>query len=230
MKKIHKNNLVILLCFSALIALQTGAAGSNNNTKEILEGIKARYGNLAGFEVSYSREIVTSSMRMLGDDLRGDLATGTIYFKTPYSLRLDQKTPRPEILIANEHEVCWYIPDKKLVYLLPAEKFGKELRLLSDIFRGLTQAEERFELTFQCQEGEKRQRIELRPDPPWQEIEKIVLTVADDYKITEAEIHNTIGNITYFKLWDMIAKIEGFEDRHFQFVVPKGVEVKRQID
>ena len=96
----------------------------------ILEGIQKNYGHLSGLSVPYSREVITRSMSMLGEQARGDMASGTIYFKHPDLLRLEQEKPKAETIIANNNTLWWYIPDKKCAYRYPAKDFGKELRLL----------------------------------------------------------------------------------------------------
>jgi len=190
----------------------------------ILERIQKNYAHLSGLSVPYSREVITRSMSMLGDQVRGDMASGIIYFKHPYSLRLEQKEPKAETIIANNNTLWWYIPDMKCAYRYPAKEFGKELRLLSDIFRGLSQVENSFQVLLQDRNKSGEYEIELIPDPPWQEINKINLTVTKEYEIQAVRIHNQLGSITVFKLGDLTEKA-GFEKGFFHFVVPEGVRL-----
>ena len=71
-------------------------------------------------------------------------------------------------------------PDQKRAYKYPAQDFGKELRLLSDIFRGLIQVEERFEVTLLDPNELGEYQIELMPNPPWQNIDRIILSVTPE--------------------------------------------------
>ena len=190
----------------------------------ILEGIQKNYGSLSGLSVPYSREVITRSMSMLGEQARGDMASGIIYFKHPYLLRLEQEKPKAETIISNNDTLWWYIPDKKCVYRYPAKNFGKELQLLSNIFRGLSQVENSFQVLLKDQSKSGKYKIELIPDPPWQEISKINLTVTEKYEIQTVRIHNLLGSITVFKLGDFTEK-EGFEKGFFQFIVPEGVRL-----
>ncbi len=190
----------------------------------ILEGIQKNYGSLSGLSVPYSREVITRSMSMLGEQARGDMASGTIYFKHPYLLRLEQEKPKAETIIANNDTLWWYIPEKKCAYRYPAKNFGKELQLLSNIFRGLSQVENSFQVLLKDQNKSGKYKIELIPDPPWQEISKINLTVTKKYEIQTVRIYNLLGSITVFKLGDFTEK-EGFEKGFFQFVVPEGVRL-----
>ena len=207
-----------------LLLLQGGTAFGNANVTDILEGIRGKYGNLPGLSIAYTREVITRSMSMLGNRVKGDLATGQMFFKPPYFLRLEQKTPSPETLIANEDTLWWYIPDKKRAHKYSSQEFGKELRILSDIFRGLTQVTKNFQIVMNDQTEQGNYQIELIPDPPWQEIDRIKITVNHSYEIRVVNIQNQLGTITRFTLEGLTIK-EIFEKGFFQFVVPQGVQL-----
>lgn len=213
-----------LIILPILIFAFNGLAIADESLVNILEGIQKNYGRLSGLSVPYSREVITRSMSMLGEQARGDMASGTIYFKHPYLLRLEQEKPKAETIIANNDTLWWYIPDKKCAYRYPAKNFGKELQLLSDIFRGLSQVENSFQVLLQDRNKSGKYKLELIPDPPWQEINKINLTVTKKYEIQTVRIHNQLGSITVFKLGDLTEK-EGFEKGFFQFIVPEGVRL-----
>jgi len=213
-----------LIILPILIFAFNGLAMADESLVNILEGIQKNYGSLSGLSVPYSREVITRSMSMLGEQARGDMASGIIYFKHPYLLRLEQEKPKAETIISNNDTLWWYIPDKKCVYRYPAKNFGKELQLLSNIFRGLSQVENSFQVLLKDQNESGKYKIELIPDPPWQEISKINLTVTEKYEIQTVRIHNQLGSITVFKLGDFTEK-EGFEKGFFQFIVPEGVRL-----
>jgi len=213
-----------LIILPILIFVFNGLAMAEESLINILEGIQKNYGHISGLSVPYSREVITRSMSMLGDQVKGDMASGTIYFKHPYLLRLEQEKPKAETIISNSDTLWWYIPDKKCAHRYPAKDFGKELRLLSDIFRGLSQVENSFQVLLQNRNKSGEYEIELIPDPPWQEINKINLTVTKKYEIRTIRIHNQLGSITVFKLGGFTEK-EGFEKGFFQFIVPEGVKL-----
>jgi len=213
-----------LIILPILIFLLHGPSMADESLISILEGHQKNYGHLSGLSVPYSREVITRSMSMLGDQVKGDMASGTIFFKHPYSLRLEQEKPKAETIISNNDTLWWYIPDKKCAYKYPAKDFGKELRLLSDIFRGLSEVENSFQVLLQARNKSGEYEIELIPDPPWQEINKIDLTVTKKYEIRIVRIHNQLGSITVFKLGGLTEKA-GFEKGFFQFVVPEGVRL-----
>ena len=213
------------IIFNLIALLFHGSpAFAEDDLSTVLEGIKGKYGNLPGLSIAYTREVITRSMSMLGNQVKGDLATGQMFFKPRYFLKLEQKTPNIETLIANEETLWWYIPDKKRAHKYPSQEFGKELRLLSDILRGLGQVTKNFQIMMTDQTEKGRYQIELIPDPPWQEIDRITLTVTHAYDIRVVNIHNQLGTITRFTLEGLTVK-DNFEKGFFEFVLPEGVEL-----
>jgi len=207
-----------------ILFLLQAPASANGDLTDILEGIRKNYGSLPGLTLSYSREVITRSMTMLGDQVKGDLATGHMFFKPPCFLKLAQKTPKSETVISDEETLWWYIPDEKRAYKYPAKDFGKELRLLSDIFRGLIRVEERFEVTLLYPNELGEYQVELRPNPPWQNIDRIILAVTSEQNIRIVGIHYQLGSVTLFTLKDIAAK-QDFEKNFFSFVLPEGVQL-----
>jgi outer membrane lipoprotein-sorting protein len=194
---------------------------------QILEGIQKRYGHIPGLTLHYSREVVTKSMAMMGGKVKGDMATGQIHLKPPYFLRLEQETPKPETLVTDGETLWWYVPNEKVVHEYPARKFGRELRLLSDIFRGLSQVEESFQVLLVGQDEEGNHQIRLIPTTVWQEVESVEVTVTKDYEIRTVEILNPLGTRTRFTLTAPRIR-ETFPKDFFEFSVPEGTKVIRE--
>lgn len=222
MIRILRNKYLFLFSF-LLLAWQSPVSGSDK-LSGIIEGVHQKYRNIPALEVQYTREVITRSMSMLGDQARGDLATGHIYFRPPHFLRLEQETPKHETIITNGETLWWYIPEKKSAYKYPSEQFGKELNLLSDIFRGFTQLEKRFKVGIVDQNDEGEYLIQLKPDPPWQDIDQIRITVTPKYDIRVLDIYNQLGSITRFSLKNLTVK-EAFEKDFFHFVLPEDVRL-----
>ena len=66
--------------------------------------------------------------------------------------------------------------------------------------------------------------IVLVPDPPWQEINRIILTVNPGHEIRSVRIFNALGSVTRFNLGDF-ALGKTFEKGFFEFVAPPGVNI-----
>jgi outer membrane lipoprotein carrier protein len=210
-----------------VLILSHGPTLAGEELPSILEGIRNKYRHLPGLTVTYTREVITRTMSMLGHQVKGDLATGLIYFAPPHFLRLEQETPEPETLIANGDSIWWYVPKQERAYRYSSQKCGKEFRLLSDVFQGLGKAEESFHIVMAGSNEHNEYQIELRPDPPWQEIDRIVLTVTSDYDIRIVDIYNQLGGLTRLELGPFTTK-EKFDKGFFQFIVPEGVQVVKE--
>jgi len=214
----------ILWMIPLLTLLGVSPVLSEDTLSNILQGIKNRYGMTSGLSVPYTRDVMTRSMSMLGAQAEGDLASGIIHFKSPHFLRLDQEKPSPEIIIANDNILWWYIPHKKEAHRYQAKDFGKELRLLSNIFRGLAEVKDSFQVQLQEKDEKGDNLIALVPDPPWQEINSIILTVSSEHEIRSVRIFNALGSVTRFNLRDFTLG-KTFEKGFFEFVAPPGVNV-----
>ena len=207
-----------------LFLLPGSLAVADDRLTGILQGIRARYGPLPGLVVSYEREVITRSMAMLGIQTKKDLASGKIYFKPPHFLRVQQKTPKPEVVIITSETLWWYIPQKKQVYRYPSRKLGQEMQLLSDIFQGLREVESRFKVNLIAYRTEKGHEIQLNPNPPWEQIDRIKLWVDPvNYHIRIFETYNYLGGMTRFTLEEPTSQV--FEKNFFDFLVPEDVTV-----
>lgn len=211
----------------AFFVLHTPWAMAAPDLTRIIEGIRATYGDLSGLSVQYHREVITRSMTMLGKKARGDRASGHIYFQPPHFLKLEQERPHSEIIITDGSSLWWYVPQEEKAYQYPAKKFGRELKLLTDIFRGMEKVENNFQVILHDTDQQQNYPMELKPDPPWQEVDRIDLTVTPEYEIREIRIHNLMGTITVFELEGLTEKGE-FPEGFFRLDLPEGVELIRE--
>ena len=212
-------------CLIAVAFIHSTPCYAQDQLTKILDSIKKNYGSLSGLTVSYEREIVTKSMAMLGDAVKADVATGQIYFMPPYFLKVQQETPTREILTTDGKTLWWYIPQKNQVHRYPTERLGPELRLLSDVFRGLKGVEAGFVVSLKEEESAQELKLELVPNPPWPDVTHIDLYVKPgDYRIEKVEIYNILGGLTRFRLGDKI-KEESFKEDFFRFKIPPGAKV-----
>ncbi len=218
-----KENLMsrIIMMVCLILLLMPNTLHANSDLSEILDSIRKKYGALPGLCLSYEREVITKTMTMLGDQVKGDQASGKMFFKPLYFFRLEQETPDPETIVSDGDHIWWSIPDQNRVYRYPADEFGIELRLLSDIFHGLVEIEERFQVALLDSVESNDRQIELTPDPPLQNIERILLTVSDERDIRIVSIHYQLGSLTRFTLHGITEKNDYPKD-FFNFSVPEG--------
>lgn len=202
-----------------------GKALPDDRLLTVIGGIHDRYGNAEGLTATYTREAISKTMAMLGEAERHDLARGKLYFSPPSSVRLEQVSPHQELLLTDGQTLWWYLPLKKEAYKYPAEKFGKELRLLSDILTGLKTSEDSFQMAFKEIPETDTYDLFLRPEPPWQDIDYLKVVIRKgDFAIQRVEIYNNIGGLTRFLLTEWEEK-HRFESEFFSFCPPPGVKL-----
>jgi outer membrane lipoprotein-sorting protein len=210
----------LLLLFFLLLPVS-----ADQTLSSILQKVREKYENLPGLTLTYQREIISASMSLLGEKGNRDLATGLIYFKPPYFLRIDQKTPRIETVISDGELLWWYIPEKNEVYRYSMQRSAPELKLMSDIFQGLKQVEESFIVSLSEKEQTENIRIKLIPQPAWPQTESIIVSISpDDYRILAVEIHDYMGGMTRFTIQKQTVR-KDFGQNFFRFEIPKGARV-----
>ena len=217
--------LIIPLSLLLLGPIPLRKALSDDKLSTVIRGIRDRYGNAKGLTAEYTREAISKTMAMLEVAERHDLAKGRIYFSPPHFLRLEQASPQEELLITDEQTLWWYLPLKKEAYKYPTEKFGRELRLLSNILQGLKDTEDSFRITLKAMPETNTYHLILKPEPPWQEIDHLeVIVLKADFAIKQVDIYNTIGGLTRFLFTDWEEK-DRFSPGFFSFSPPPGIKV-----
>jgi len=215
---------VIRILFFIALVTPFSQGRADQQLSQVLDGIKKRYGQLAGLSVPYEREVLTKSMAMLGEQMKTDVASGKFFFKSPHFLKVEQETPTREDLITDGEILWWYIPAKKQAHRIPSSKLAKELRLMSDIFEGLRGVEESFVVVL-VGENEKEINLELTPNPAWPDVHHINLLInPTDYLIGKVEVYNIMGGLTRFT-FGKVTEQKKFKQDFFTFVPPEGVRV-----
>jgi len=223
-----KSYLIIPLFLLLLISIPLEESLSNDKLSIIIGGIRGRYGNAEGLIAEYSREAISKTMAMLEVAERHDLAKGSLYFNPPHFLRLEQTSPQEELLLTDGQTLWWYLPLKKEAYKYSAQKFGKELSLLSDILKGLKDMEDSFQITLKANPETNTYHLILKPEPPWQEIDHLELIILkEDFAIKQVDIYNNIGGLTRFLLTDWKEKAL-FRNGFFSFSPPSGIKIIEQ--
>jgi outer membrane lipoprotein-sorting protein len=217
-----------LTLFSVLFICQAVAVKADDQLSPVLDGILKRYGAFKGLTVNYKRESITKSMAMLGSAARAETATGKILFSPPGYLAIRQATPGSETITTDGETIWYFIPAKNTVYEYPADKWGKEVRLLSEIFSGLSKAGDSFDVTQPDPGDNKEYHLKLVPDPPWEEVEHIDLLVdRSRFNIRVVEIHDLLGDVTRFTLGELLIR-KDLKKEDFIFKAPAGVKVNKE--
>ena len=190
----------------------------------ILNGIHNRYGGVGGLVINYRREVKTKTMSMLGGRVKGDLASGKIYLLPPNLLRVEQEKPRPETVLADGQALWWIIPEEKKVYQYSSDQFGQELRVLTDLWQAPSRLKNRFNIKVLSRPSDNDFLMELIPNPPWEQVDRIRLQITKKFTPQALDIINPIGTTTRF-YFDAIKPAHCLSEKNFQFVVPEGYTV-----
>lgn len=204
-----------------------GPVWADEDLSKVLDGIADRYAPLQGLVVRYEREVISRTLSMLGGEVRGDLASGRMFIKPPCYLRLEQESPTHEIIVTDGRTLRWYIPVKKEIHEYPAERFGQEMKFLTDLFGGLKEAKKAFRPSFKGTDKDGLICLELIPDPPWEQVDRVIVKTSSHFEIRSVEIRNTIGGITRFILSEA-RETGSFPADFFHLEVPRGVKVVRE--
>lgn len=221
-----KSYLIVFIFFLVLLgSISLARALPDDQLSNIISGIRDKYGNAKGWKAEYTREAISKTMAMLKTAERHDLAKGSLYFKPQHFLRLEQASPQEELLLTDGQTLWWYIPLKKQAYKYSAKEFGKELGLLSDIFQGLKDVKNNFQITLKTGPETTTYHLILRPEPPWQEIDHLeLIMLKQDFSIKRIDIYNNIGGLTRF-LFNRWEEKGPFEKGFFSFSPPSDVKI-----
>jgi outer membrane lipoprotein-sorting protein len=221
-------SLIFTLLLGGILVLNTPAARADEQLPSVLDAIFKRYGALKGLSVPYTRDYMTRSMAMLGKGAKSEKASGTILFRPPDCLDIQQRMPGKENITTNGQTIWYYIEAKKTVYEYPSDKLGKEVRLLSDLFGGLGKVRDSFDVTQSELEDKKEYHLKLVPNPAWEEVEYVDLLVErDTFNIHVIEIHDLLGNITRLTLEKMMVR-KDLKKEDFNFKAPIGVKTIKE--
>jgi len=226
---VNVRSLVLFSCLLFFLVLGfTKQPLAGDEVSRIIDGMRSRYGNAAGITADYTREAISKTMVLLGTADRHDIAQGRLYFRPPYSLRLEQTSPQEELLVTDGQSLWWHVPHKNEAYRYPALEFGRELRLLSDILTGLRDAGANFEIALDSHSDTNVLSLILKPDPPWSDIEHLeVMILKNDYTIKQVEIYNMVGGLTRF-VFSGLKETDRLEETLFSFSPPHGTKIVEQ--
>jgi len=207
-----------LLC----LPFQCGAAST---CEQVLRDMGERYGGLPGLSLEYRREVISGGSSTAGGKTVQDVAEGHLYFKPPHFIKLVQLKPLEEQLITEGKNVWWYIPEKNKVERYPASFFESQLGLLAEILQGFSEGSE----NFRCDASpyESGTMLLLKPDPPWKEVQHIMLEVNRQHAIKSISIRNHLGSATRF-VFNEMQVIASFDEGFFEFSPPDGVRIEDQ--
>ena len=183
----------------------------------IVDAIQKQYDATHTFQ---ARFIQKSFLKILGQSQR---AEGSVSIKKPGKMKWDYKAPDRQILVSNDQGLWLYLPDEKQVTKMKAQSiYSSNTPALFLAGRGkLTESFTIGKVT----EESRLYVAEFIPKDKGQNLSKMVL-LADkkNYQIVGSRVYDNLGNKTEM-LFSNIQTNPNFEEKLFQFEVPKGVEL-----
>ena len=225
-EKTYKIIFLLIFCLGCARGLRPGYAQDLN---QVLEGIHNHYKADNGLVIDYRREVKTRTMSMLGNKVKGDLASGKIYVLRPDLLKVEQKSPRKEALVTDGNLLWWIIPEEKKVVQYSSEQFGQELRIIADLWKAPSRLKKRFNITLVEEKDPSRLLLEMIPSPPWENIDRIKVQVSREFDLQVLDIINPIGTTTRF-YFDKIVPAKRLTKESFKFTVPDGFTVIHEVN
>ncbi|MFH1137926.1 MAG: outer-membrane lipoprotein carrier protein LolA [Pseudomonadota bacterium] len=220
-----KKVFLILLGLMAAAVLATGPAlGADQG---VLTSIQGKYQDLTSLKASYTRTTVTPAMESVFQSSSTNTASGTLLFKAPAKLSLDQASPRPEKMVTNGTTVWWFISEDNLVHLYPDVDVYGELKPLLDFLGGLGGLEGRYEVKVvpAGTGGEKNHRLDLkRLQESSGPSEITAWFTANDFSLAGFKLISLTGETTTFQLGNLVVN-PALEDSRFTFIIPDGAQV-----
>jgi outer membrane lipoprotein-sorting protein len=144
----------------AAAAFPPGALAQGKLSREdeqLLTGLANRYKGLQTLKAEYIRSTVSPSTDAVFKNQASQTAVGTLYWRKPYSLRLDQLGPEKEEMVVDgtTGTAWWYIPKEKTAHVYRDLELDSEFFALMSFFDGVDELKKNFVVSA-LPEGEAR--------------------------------------------------------------------------
>ncbi|WP_197281916.1 LolA family protein [Dethiosulfatarculus sandiegensis] len=225
MKKWVAFGAVLFLLFAPWAVNRALASGEPG---DLAVEIQKRYQDIHGIKASYlrhSRFVATGSQ--LNREIKG---AGVLYWSRPTNLRLEQKTPKEELIVATDQGVWWVRESRQRADLYPQEQFTSGLKPLLDALGGLAALDQDFNLEKPGQEHKgpdqqslvlvlipKHRRVDLKTLVLWFEPDSLLLK---GFRIT-----SLVGDVTEYLFQDLEVNPD-FSGQVFSYDPPADFRVR----
>ncbi|MBW2090926.1 MAG: outer membrane lipoprotein carrier protein LolA [Deltaproteobacteria bacterium] len=215
---------VLILLF---LAFTPSAVFADATQQDILEAVQKRYKDMSDMVADYTRVTSSPAMESVFRASSEHKASGRLLFKKPNKLIINQKKPRPEILVTNGDTVWWYIPEDNQVQRYQGPDLFTELKPFVDFLAGLASLDDRFTITLAPAESVPKNIHELILVPLNKEIspQKVILWLdARDYSLIGLRFTSILKETTDFHFHNVQYNL-GISGDRFEFQIPPGAEV-----
>ncbi len=228
MKQITKNRQITLcLALLAILIAPFELNAQALSQEQILEGLADRYRGLSTFQATYSRVAATPGTDQIFKSGSLQTATGELYWGRPAQLRLDQKSPTPELMVTDGSTVWWYLTAEKLVYRYRNIDVAGQMRPLIAFLSGLDSLNADFTVTMAPFDSQRpgQYGLKLLPKSGAEAgIDQVIVWCDGNYILTGFKLISITGESTDFYLSNFTENPQFKSDR-FSFTPPRGVEI-----
>lgn len=200
----------------------------DEQTRELLDLVRDKYGPVLGFEADYS--LAARHASLAGQGGPTDMETsGRIWFAKPDRLRLNQSRPRVEELVYSPAGYWWYIAETKEAHRFPAGEMAGSIEPFVSFFSGL-ESIGRWFLTQRMPgqdteiNGEKLTALRLVPRAVKMGLNRVDVLITADGVIRRATIHSLVGDV-YAYTFSCLKLLTEPPEQTFFFVPPEGARV-----
>lgn len=193
----------VALCL-ALLAAAWGHAQAAGDLAQLAQRIQERYQGIDSISADYTR---SSQFVALGRQPgRQVLGQGHLVWARPFKLRLEQESPRQELIVAQQGVAWWVRPSKKRADIYPLNNFTTGLTSLLEALGGLARLDRDFTLGEPSpleQNGIPPRALVLSLTPREQraDLKRLVLWFsADSLLLGGFKIINLVGDVTTYSL------------------------------
>lgn len=164
--------------------------------------VQARYQGINTLAAQFMRKSLFVAAGSDGE--RVVEGSGSLLWSRPASLRLQQDSPRPELILTQQGSVWWVRAERGRADVYPLERFTTGLRSLLDILGGLARVDEAFSVEAPEEgdrlAGESDLTLVLKPKENRADIKRLVLWFAPEQMVLNGfRIVNVIGDITEYR-------------------------------
>ncbi|MCB2227415.1 MAG: outer membrane lipoprotein carrier protein LolA [Desulfarculaceae bacterium] len=196
-----KTSFLVFLVF--LFALAAAPAMADE-TSDLAARIQKRYQAIDSLAATYTR---TSRFVSLGAQSGRDVqGTGSLVWARPLKLRLEQATPRHELIITGKGMAWWVRPERKRADLYPLNRFTGGLTSLLDALGGLARLDQDFKVAVASPARASSIPagslvVSLTPKVARADLKELVLWFQpEDLLLRGFAIYNLVGDVTLYQL------------------------------
>jgi outer membrane lipoprotein-sorting protein len=181
-----------------------GQCGRAEDVSDLAARIQKRYQNVKSLAADYSRASRFVSLGAQGG--REVSGSGRLLWARPVKLRLEQDSPRRELIIAGGGMAWWVRPQRKRADLYPLGRFTGGLTSLLDALGGLSRLDKDFKVSLAApalaaEAPAGSLVLSLEPRHQRADLKQLLLWFGpEDLLLRGFAIYNLVGDVTIYRL------------------------------